>query len=76
MGSISALDEKFRRKFYVDDPDDFRQGQKLVFLHCLHGGGSVGAWQRAYFPAYLYRKSIDWLSRHRHLPPKSQCDAG
>jgi hypothetical protein len=56
MGSISAVDAKLRRKFYVDDPDDLRPGEKLVFLLSLHGGGSVGAWQRAYFPAYRYKE--------------------
>jgi len=56
VGSISAVDEKLRRKFYVDDPDDLRSGERLVFLLSLHGGGSVGAWQRAYFPAYQYKE--------------------
>src|SRR5579862_8327519 len=51
MPSISALDEATSRKFYLDDPDDLRPGEKLVVLLSLHGGGSVGAWQRAYFPA-------------------------
>jgi pimeloyl-ACP methyl ester carboxylesterase len=27
-----------------------------VFLLSLHGGGSVGAWQRAYFPAFEYKE--------------------
>ena len=56
MGSISALDEKLRRKFYVNDPDDLGLSEKLLFLLSLHGGGSVGAWQRAYFPAYQYKE--------------------
>jgi pimeloyl-ACP methyl ester carboxylesterase len=56
MGSISAVDEQLRRKFYADDPDDLRPGEKLVFLLNLHGGGAVGAWQRAYFPAYRYKE--------------------
>ena len=51
MGAISAVDDKTGRKFYLVDPDDPRPGEKLVFLLSLHGGGSVGAWQRAYFPA-------------------------
>lgn len=51
MGSISAIDEKTGRKFYLDDPDDLKAGEKVTFLLNLHGGGSVGAWQRAYFPA-------------------------
>jgi hypothetical protein len=56
VGSISAVDEKTRRKFYLDDPDDLRPGEELTFLLSLHGGGSVGAWQRAYFPAYQYKE--------------------
>ena len=55
MPSIAALDEKTGRKFYLDDPDDLRPGEKVVFLLNLHGGGSVGAWQRAYFPAVDYK---------------------
>jgi hypothetical protein len=51
MGSISAVDERTGRKFYLDDPDDLKPGESLVFLLNLHGGGSVGAWQRLYFPA-------------------------
>jgi pimeloyl-ACP methyl ester carboxylesterase len=56
MGSISAVDEKTGRKFYLDDPDDLKPGEKVVFLLSLHGGGSVGAWQRAYFPAVDYKE--------------------
>ena len=56
MPSISAVDEKLKRKFYVDAPDDLRADEKVVFLLSLHGGGSVGAWQRAYFPAYRYKE--------------------
>ena len=51
MASRTALDQKTERKFFLDDPDDLRPGEKLTFLLNLHGGGSVGAWQRAYFPA-------------------------
>ncbi len=58
MGSISALDEKTGRKFYLDDPDDLKRGEPLVFILSLHGGGSVGAWQRAYFPAYQYKEKF------------------
>ncbi len=57
MGSISAVDEKTGRKFYLDDPDDLRPGEKVVFLLNLHGGGSVGTWQREYFPAYEHKES-------------------
>jgi len=57
MGSISALDQKTGRKFYLDDPDDLQSGEKVVFLLNLHGGGSVGAWQRQYFPAFQYKET-------------------
>ncbi len=55
MANIAAVDEKTGRKFYLDDPDDLRPGETLTFLLNLHGGGSVGAWQRAYFPATDFR---------------------
>jgi pimeloyl-ACP methyl ester carboxylesterase len=59
MASITAVDETTGRKFYLDDPDDLRADDKLTFLLNLHGGGSVGAWQRAYFPA------VDFKDRYR-----------
>jgi len=59
MPSISALDEKTGRKFYLDDPEDLRGGGNLTFILSLHGGGSVGAWQRAYFPV------ADFKDRYR-----------
>lgn len=56
MPSITAVDEKTGRKFYLDDPDDLKPGEMLTLLLNLHGGGSVGAWQRAYFPAVDYKE--------------------
>src|SRR5580698_9474282 len=55
MPSITAIDEATGRKFYLDDPDDLQPGEAVTFLLNLHGGGSVGAWQRAYFPAQDYK---------------------
>jgi pimeloyl-ACP methyl ester carboxylesterase len=56
LSSISAIDAKTGRKFYLDDPDDLRADEKVVFLLSLHGGGSVGAWQRLYFPAFQFKE--------------------
>ncbi len=56
MGSVAAVDEKTGRKFTLDDPDDLKPGEEVVFLLNLHGGGSVGMWQHEYFPAYLYKE--------------------
>jgi pimeloyl-ACP methyl ester carboxylesterase len=55
VASITAVDERTGRKFFLDDPDDLAAGEKLVFLLNLHGGGSHGTWQRAYFPAHDHR---------------------
>jgi pimeloyl-ACP methyl ester carboxylesterase len=55
MSSYTAIDGKTHRKFYVDDPDDLMTGEKLTLILSLHGGGSIGAWQRAYFPAVDFR---------------------
>jgi pimeloyl-ACP methyl ester carboxylesterase len=59
MGHVTAVDEQTGRKFYLDDPDDLRPGEPVTFILNLHGGGSVGAWQRLYFPA------IDYANQHR-----------
>lgn len=56
MPSVSLVDTKTGRKCYLDDPDDLRPGENVTFLLSLHGGGSVGTWQREYFPAYLYKE--------------------
>ncbi|MGH6985939.1 MAG: hypothetical protein ACRED9_03755 [Caulobacteraceae bacterium] len=57
MPSISAVDEKTGRKFFLDDPDDLKPGEPVAFLLNLHGGGSHGVWQRLYFPANDYKEA-------------------
>lgn len=59
MGHFTAVDEKTGRKFYIDEPDDLKPGEPVTFILNLHGGGSVGAWQRLYFPA------CDYATRYR-----------
>jgi pimeloyl-ACP methyl ester carboxylesterase len=54
MGHLTAVDEKTGRKVYLDEPDDLKPGEPVTFILNLHGGGSVGAWQRLYFPAADY----------------------
>ena len=49
----TAIDRRTGRKYFLDHPDDPSGGQ-VTFLLNLHGGGSVGMWQREYFPAYDY----------------------
>jgi len=55
----SAVDEQTGRKCYLDHPSELRDDDRLTFILSLHGGGSVGAWQREYFPAY------DYVDAHR-----------
>ena len=56
------VDARTGRKCYLDRPEDLAAAGDLTFLLSLHGGGSVGAWQREYFPAYelcdAYRLAI------------------
>src|SRR4051794_38571482 len=53
MVSEIVLDDSTGRKFTLDRPDDPEAAPDgLTFVLSLHGGGSVGAWQRAYFPAH------------------------
>jgi hypothetical protein len=54
MISETWTDEASGRKVYLDLPDDVHQREDLTFVLNLHGGGSVGAWQRLYFPASDY----------------------
>ena len=56
MPSLTGVDERTGRKFYLDEPDDLGPDDEVVFLLNLHGGGSVGHWQHEYFPAYDFKE--------------------
>jgi hypothetical protein len=45
-----VTDAATARKFFFDRPED--DDREVTFVLSLHGGGSVGEWQRAYFPIY------------------------
>jgi hypothetical protein len=55
----NATDAKTGRKFFLDYPCDLKPGEKVTFILNLHGAGSVGNWQRHYFPA------SDYVQKHR-----------
>ena len=38
------------RNYFLDYPCDLKQGEDVIFVLNLHGGGSIGNWQRHYFP--------------------------
>jgi hypothetical protein len=50
MRHETVVDETTGRKFYLDEPDEPSSAITLVLS--LHGGGSVGRWQHAYFPIH------------------------
>jgi hypothetical protein len=46
----NAVEPKTGRKFFLDYPCDLKPGEQVVFVLSLHGAGSIGNWQRHYFP--------------------------
>lgn len=52
----NAVDPKTGREFFLDYPCDLRPGEKVTFILNIHGGGSIGNWQRHYFPARDYKE--------------------
>ncbi len=58
MAGTVEVDELTGRKFTLDEPDDLQPGEDVTFLLSLHGGGSVGHWQRLYFPAVDYAREF------------------
>lgn len=52
----NATEPKSGRKFFLDYPCDLKPGEKVVFILNIHGAGSVGNWQRHYFPAKDYKE--------------------
>jgi poly(3-hydroxybutyrate) depolymerase len=49
-----ATEFKTQRTFFLDYPCDIQEGEKVAFILNLHGAGSIGNWQRGYFPAADY----------------------
>jgi len=54
VSNEKVVDPKSGREFYLDSPNDLGPDEQVTFLLNLHGGGSFGAWQRLYFPAFEY----------------------
>lgn len=55
----NATDPQTGRKFFLDYPCDLKPGEKVTFILNLHGAGSIGNWQRHYFPA------VDYVQKYR-----------
>jgi poly(3-hydroxybutyrate) depolymerase len=46
----NAVEPKSGRKFFLDYPCDLKPNEEVTFVLSLHGAGSIGNWQRHYFP--------------------------
>jgi hypothetical protein len=46
----SVVEMKTRRTYFLDYPCDVKKGEPVTFVLNLHGAGSIGNWQRHYFP--------------------------
>lgn len=53
-----ATEFKTQRTFFLDYPCDLKPGEKVAFVLNLHGGGSIGNWQRSYFPAVDQKENL------------------
>lgn len=52
----NAVEPKSGRRFFLDYPCDLKPGEKVVFILNIHGAGSIGNWQRHYFPAFDFKE--------------------
>lgn len=55
LADLGNAADKAGRKFWLDYPCDLKPGEKVVFVLNLHGAGSIGNWQRHYFPVADYK---------------------
>ena len=52
----NATDPETGRKYFLDYPCDLKPDEQVVFILNIHGAGSIGNWQRHYFPAMDYKE--------------------
>src|SRR2546423_10948994 len=51
----NVVEMKTRRTYFLDYPCDLKPGEPVTFVLNLHGAGSIGNWQRHYFPILDYK---------------------
>lgn len=52
----NATDPETGRNYFLDYPCDLKANEEVVFILNIHGAGSIGNWQRHYFPAMDYKE--------------------
>jgi len=55
----NAVEPETGRAFFLDFPCDLAPDEKVLFILSIHGAGSIGNWQRHYFPA------LDFIDQYR-----------
>jgi hypothetical protein len=50
----NAVEPETGRAFFLDYPCDLAPDEDVLFILSIHGAGSIGNWQRHYFPALDY----------------------
>jgi pimeloyl-ACP methyl ester carboxylesterase len=53
----NAVEPETGRRFFLDFPCDLAANEPVVFVLSLHGAGSIGNWQRHYFPLLDYKEA-------------------
>ncbi|MEZ5557734.1 MAG: hypothetical protein R3E86_04215 [Pseudomonadales bacterium] len=51
----NATDPLTGRRYFLDYPCDLKPDEDVVFILNIHGAGSIGNWQRHYFPAMDFK---------------------
>lgn len=46
------------RQYFLDYPCDLKPGENVIFILNIHGAGSIGNWQRHYFPAMDHKEKF------------------
>ena len=52
----NTTEPKTGRAFFLDYPCDLKADEQVIVILNLHGAGSIGNWQRHYFPALDYKE--------------------
>ena len=65
-----VVEPKTGRTYFLDYPCDLKPGEKVTFILSLHGGGSIGNWQRHYFPLLDYKDKYRLVIATPYAPPR------
>jgi hypothetical protein len=55
----NAIEPETGREYFLDYPCDLGEDENYLLILSLHGAGSIGNWQRHYFPA------LDYIDEYR-----------